>query len=103
MHGEGRAVAALADHDAADADDAPLAGLQVAFQVAVMLRAEGLGHQQADIAAGDLVHRIAEQALGGGAERFDQPMLVDHDHGVRHRLQDGTQSRLGGFQRGSRR
>ena len=37
LHREGRAVLALADHDPADADDAPLAGAAVALEIAVML------------------------------------------------------------------
>ena len=36
LHREGRAVLALADDDAADADDAALAGAQIALEIAVV-------------------------------------------------------------------
>ena len=39
LHGKGRAVLALADDDAADADDAPLAGAQIAIEIAVVILA----------------------------------------------------------------
>jgi hypothetical protein len=45
LHRECRAVLALADHDAADADDAPLAGAQVALEIAVVALAIGRRHQ----------------------------------------------------------
>src|SRR5215831_10414343 len=99
MYGKGRAVLALADDDAADADDAPLAGREVALDIGVMLLAIGRGHEQADVLAGGLGHRVAEQPLGRRAERFDPPLLVDDDHGVRYGLQDRAQPRLGRFQR----
>ena len=41
LHRKGRAVLALADHHAADADDAPLAGGQIALQIAVVRLAIG--------------------------------------------------------------
>ncbi len=47
LHREGRAVLALADDDAADADDAPLAGPQIALEIAVMRLAIGRRHQHA--------------------------------------------------------
>ena len=47
LHGKGRAVLALAGDDAVDADDALLAGGEVAGDVAVMLLAKGRGHEHA--------------------------------------------------------
>jgi hypothetical protein len=41
MHGKGRPVLALADHDAADADDVPFSGRVVALEIAVVLLAMG--------------------------------------------------------------
>ena len=49
LHRESRAVAALADHDAADADDSPLAGPQIATQIAVVIFAIGRRHQELDV------------------------------------------------------
>ena len=51
LHREGRAVLALADHDAADADDPPLAGPQIALEIAVVVFAIGRGHQHLDVLA----------------------------------------------------
>ena len=47
LHRKGRAVAPLADHDPADADDAALAGAVVALEIAVMRLAIGRRHQHA--------------------------------------------------------
>ncbi len=99
MHGECRAVLALSDHDAADTDDPSLAGGQVALQVGIVLLAVRRGHEMADILAGDVAQRIAEQPLGGGAQRLDPSLLIDDDHGVRNGLQDRPQSRLRRLQR----
>ncbi len=49
LHREGRTVLALADHDAADADDAPLAGAQIAIEIAVVAFAIGRRHQELDV------------------------------------------------------
>jgi hypothetical protein len=68
LHGEGGAVAPLADDDAADADDPPLAGRPVAIQIGVVLLAIGRRHQDRNVLADRLVGPPAEQALGGGAE-----------------------------------
>ena len=52
------------------------------------------GHEEVDVAAEDLRLGEAEQALGRCAEGLDQPPLVDHDHGVRHRRQYGAHVRF---------
>ena len=49
LHRKGRAVLALADHHAADADDPPLAGAQIAIEIAVMALAIGRRHQHLDV------------------------------------------------------
>ena len=54
LHRKGRAVLALADHDAADADDAPLAGAQIAIEIAVVILAVGRWHQHLDVLANDV-------------------------------------------------
>ena len=73
LHREGRAVLALADHDAADADDAPLAGRQVAREIAVVALAVGRRHQHLDVLADHLRRRIAEQPLGGALKDWMIP------------------------------
>ena len=94
LHGEGGAVLALADDEAADADDAPLAGAQVALHVTVMLAAVGLRHQDVDVAARHLRRGIAELAFGGGTEGLDPGVFVDHDHGVGNRVENRLQVRF---------
>ena len=37
---------------------------------------------------------ITEQPLGGRAERLNDPALVDHDHRIRHGIQDRLQMGL---------
>src|SRR5262245_44264250 len=63
LHRKSRAVLALADDDAPDADDAPLTGPQIALQVAVVVLPIGRRHQPFDIRANDFRCRIAEQSL----------------------------------------
>ena len=58
---EGRAVLALGDDDAADADDPLFAGAQVAAEIAVMLLAIGIRHQPSHVRADHLVRGVAEQ------------------------------------------
>ena len=82
------AILALADDDAADADDAALAGPFVMIEKAIVIFAIGRWHQHLDVLADDLLGRIAEQPLRGAAERLDDATLVDHDHRVRDRIQD---------------
>ena len=60
FHGERTAVLALAHNDAADADDAALAGAQVTLQVAVVLFPVGGRHQQLDIMPADLFRVMNE-------------------------------------------
>src|SRR6185436_15228623 len=58
---EGRAVLLLASDDAANADDALFAGIEIAVEVTVMLGPEMGRHQHLHIAADDLVLAITEQ------------------------------------------
>jgi len=96
----GGAVLAPADHHPVDADDALLAGGEVAVDVAVMLAAIGLGHQQADVAAERLLFRIAELAHGGLVEGGDGAVLVDHHRGVRGGVEEDAKMRLACIERG---
>jgi hypothetical protein len=94
LHGKGGAVLTLADDHTSDADDPPLAGIEVAVHVAVMLLAIRLRHEELHVLPDDLPGIVAKHAHGGGAEGLDSRLLVDDHHGVRHRLQDGAEMRL---------
>ena len=94
LHGEGRAVLALAGDDAIDADDAFLSGREVAGDIAVMAFAKRRRHEHAHILANHLGLPVAEQALGGGVERLDDALFADHDRGVRHGIENGPEMRL---------
>ena len=98
VHGEGRAVLALAHHDTADADDAALAGRQVALEVAVVLLAVRRRHQHPDVPADHFVCHVAKQTLGGRADRFDAAPFVDDDHRIGNRLENRAQPRFGRLQ-----
>ncbi len=56
---------------ATDADDAPLASVQMAGEVAIVAAAIRLRHQQADVRSDDFGFGIAEQPLGSTVEDFD--------------------------------
>ena len=90
LHGKGRAVLALADDDAANADDAPLAGDLVTVEIAIVAAAVWLRHQRTDVEPGSIGGADAEQAFGGAAEVLDDAEFVDHDH----RFRDGIEDRL---------
>ncbi len=62
----------------------------------------GGGHQPADIAPDDLLRPPAELAFRRGAERLDDPLLVDHHHGVGHRVEDRLQVGFALLQMGQR-
>ena len=70
LHREGRAILALADHDAADADDPLLAGREIAPDIAVMLRAIRVRHQHLDVLADDFAWFVTELPNRRGAERL---------------------------------
>ena len=77
--GKVRPLACAAGDGAADADDVALAGGEVAREVAVVLAAVGLGHEQAHVAADDLGRGIAEHPLRRGAEALDGSARADGD------------------------
>jgi hypothetical protein len=91
LHGKGRAVLALADHDAADPDDPSLPGGHVAVEVGVVLGSVRVRHQRADVAADHLRRGPAELPFRCAGEGLHDPALVDDDHGVRHGVQDRLQ------------
>src|SRR6476660_6018155 len=83
LHRKSRAVPSLADHDAADADDAALARHPVAIEVTVMAFTVGCRHQDFDVLSERLGCAQAEQTLGSAAERLHNAALVDNDHSFR--------------------
>ena len=97
---EHRAVVALPGDNTPETDDAPLAGGQIAADIGVVVFAIGRRHQHADIAAANLRGGVAKHAFGGGTERLDQALLVDHHHPVRDRVEDRAQQCLVLNQRG---
>ena len=84
--GECRAVFALADHDAADTDDALLAGLAIVHEVGVVGLPIGGRHEDLHVLADELAAGIAEEAFGRRVDRVDGAALVDDDDGVGRRL-----------------
>src|SRR6476659_6547712 len=63
FHRKRRSVLALADNDAADADDAPLPRTVIAFEITVMALPVRRRHQHLDVAADNLVGLVAKQAF----------------------------------------
>ena len=82
------AIAAARDQHQAHPDDACYPRLQIAADIGVVAVAVGRRHQQVDIAPAHLGLAIAEQPLGGGAERQDMADIVDDHHGIGHGRQD---------------
>jgi len=68
LHRKGLTALAQAHDDPADADDAALAGPQIAVEIGIVPFPIRRRHQNADVVAGDFGAGIAEQPLGGGAE-----------------------------------
>ena len=94
LHRELRAVLGEALDQPAVADDARFAGPEIIGNVAVVLRAVGLGHQHLDVVADHFLGSISEQVRGRGAKRSYEAVLVDDDHRLRHGVEDRTQMRL---------
>ncbi len=91
LHRKGGAILALTDDDAADADDPPLSGAEIPFEIAIVVLAIWRRHYHLDVLAHDLAGRIAEQSFGRGAEGLHHPAFVDDDHRVGHRGENGFQ------------
>src|SRR5258708_14612998 len=94
LHREGRAVLALADHHAADSDDSPLSGAQVLLDVAIVIFSVGRRHQRLDVFSNHFRRAIAEQPFRRRAERLHVSALVDHDHRIRHGIEDRREMSL---------
>src|SRR5512143_3701978 len=94
LHWKSRAILALADHDAADANDPAFARRPVAFEVTIMTFTIRCRHQDFDVLPERFGHAVAEQPLGGAAERLHSAVLVDDDHCFRHSVENRLQMRL---------
>ena len=91
FHRERRAVFALADDDAADADNSPLAGPQVTLQITVVIFAIRRGHQSLDVFCHHIGGGITKQPLCCGAEGLDDPAFIDDDGGVGNAVENRLQ------------
>src|SRR4051794_40521811 len=60
LHGKGRAILALTDHDAAEADDSPFARLQVARKIAIVTFPIWRGHHDPDVLSDDIRGAMTE-------------------------------------------
>ena len=89
--GKGGSILAFAHDDASLANDPPFARPIISLKVSIMCRAIGIWHQHTDVPAHHLVRLPAEHFFRSGAELMDQARFVDHDHGIGHGIQDGTQ------------
>jgi hypothetical protein len=99
---EGRAVLAAADQLALAADQALDAGAQVALDLVVLAR-EGVGDQELDGRARDLVRRVTEQAQRGRIHALDLARCVQREDAVDSTVDHGAQARLAVAQLVSRR
>ncbi|HKC02462.1 MAG TPA: hypothetical protein VKC17_04080 [Sphingomicrobium sp.] len=88
---EDRAVLALGEHLAADADDLRVSGLLVIVQILIVVLGINRRHQHFDIFADDLVRTITKQPFACGVEGADRSVGVDQndaiDRGIEHCLQ----------------
>src|SRR5262249_55578354 len=94
LHGKGRAILALADYNTADADDAALSGQLITVKVAIMALAIWRRHEHLDVFPDGLRCAVAEETLRRAAKRLHGPALVDDDHRLGNRVQDGFEVRL---------
>lgn len=92
VDGEDGSVLAAAEDLAADADDAALAGLAVAGEVAVMSGAVGLGHEGADVASEEISRGPSEHAFGGRVDGVDEAAVVDGDDALDGGVEDGAEA-----------
>ena len=91
----------LADDDAADPDNPALPGSQITFKIAIVLLAIRRRHELADILADHILGSMIEQPFGRSAEPLDNPGYIDHDHGIRYRVENRLEMGLTGH-RGAR-
>src|SRR5258708_1142972 len=90
FHRKGAAVLAQSDDDTTFADNTPLAGAAIVFEIGIVLLAIGRRHEHLNVLANDLVLFEAEEARSRPAERMDRAVLVDGDDRIWHRVEDGA-------------
>ena len=61
------------------------------------MRLVGLRHQLADILAYGLPFGIAKQPLGGSAEKLDDAVTVNDDHGIRYGIENRAEVAFSDF------
>ena len=79
VNGKHRAVLALADDFAADADDSRVARGEVARHVVVMLRSIRLRHEHAHVLTNHLAGAVAEHLLGCGVHGVHDAAMLNGD------------------------
>ncbi len=94
VNGKHRAVLALADDFAADADDSRVARGEVARHVVVMLRSIRLRHENAHVLANHLAGAVAEHLLGCGVHRVHDAVMVNGDDALDGCADDGLKPLL---------
>src|SRR5690606_2702164 len=72
LHRKGGAILPGSDDDSVDSDDTPLAGAQVALDMAIVFAPVWLRHKHAHVAADHLVLAVAKLAHGSRIEGNDR-------------------------------
>src|SRR5262245_20665120 len=98
LHGEGAAILALADNDAAHADHAPFSGGEIMRQVAIVILTVRCRHQHAHVSPEHLAAGEAEEALRVSVEGLNHAFIIDDHNRIRKRRHDAPQKRLATLQ-----
>src|SRR5690606_5370891 len=91
LRGKFTAVAALGEQLATAADDARLAGVDVAAQVVFVLGTVGLGQQDIDLQADHFLLVVAEHALAGMVQQLDATLVIEQHDSIDGGVQDGLE------------
>ena len=95
---KGCAIFPAANDGSPDTDNPLFIGFYIALDIAVMRRSIRFGHQDFDIFTDYLFLIIAEHLFCRRAERTDQAIFINHDHGVGYGCQDRFQYGIGAIQ-----
>ena len=93
MQRESRTILAPPTHFSTDADDLFDAGPGVVGDVAIVLGAVGLRHEDLDVLPDELRGAVPEQPFGRRIDRLDQAAVIDGDDGRDRQLQDAPELR----------
>src|SRR5262245_8425119 len=94
MDGKQLSVTPLSRHLSSDADDASLAGREIARHVRVVLLVIRRRHEYVDVLTDHVAFGVSEQALCSGIERLDPAVAVDHDDAVHRRFDNRSPPRF---------